>query len=477
MTDIRYLLNVKIPLRVNEELNEVLGFLQKGWVFYILVALIFFFAFLYMFRRYFEEKKKFINFDSILEKLADTKDINVEEQIIMNELKIAKNIAFYQSRGNVYILIDSKTEKIEFPFRIPKEDLDEYKNIGDNKVGYIKNSDEKYLLLFADKKLDIEDYKGHLKLILNYYEKTFEKNIKDAVSLVSDNAAKSFMKINMNQEEFLRFFTSLLKKIVKSEKVYLLKNSENIEIQGNFKKDFYIRNTPYKVTVVKEENLSPQEIKKIGSFIDLAGHYLVNFASNKKIIDNYIELLKLAVEAMEINNPFYKNHSEIVEIVSVETAKALYLSQKEIDNIALASKLHDIGMIGDMVNFLDKTELSKEELNLLKQHPIIGSSIVEPINQTYEIADIIKYHHERYDGRGYPFGLKGVNIPISANIVALGEFYAGITSDRAYKKGISHDEAVKEIKDLSNKYFEKSIVDAFLNVEKRINTKILKVKK
>ncbi|NPA45252.1 MAG: HD domain-containing protein [Chlorobi bacterium] len=287
------------------------------------------------------------------------------------------------------------------------------------------------------------------------------------------------MKINLNENEFFKFFINLIDKIVNSVNIVLFKNNEEIyKLNQNiatYKKDFFIRNTPYKLTIYTNEPLDEQKVKKLGSFIDYAGFYIVNFTHNKQMVENYIELLKLSVEAMELQNPYYKNHSKIVSIVSEEVAKALYLPQNDIDNIVLAAQLHDIGMIGEVLNFLNKDKLSEDEIDLIKQHPLIGASLVEPINHVYPIAEIIKYHHERNDGKGYPLGLRGINIPLNANIVALGEFYAGLTSNRPYKKAISHQEAVKQIASLADKYFERSVVDAFLEVEKRINTKIQKV--
>jgi HD-GYP domain-containing protein (c-di-GMP phosphodiesterase class II) len=193
-------------------------------------------------------------------------------------------------------------------------------------------------------------------------------------------------------------------------------------------------------------------------------------------VKNYLSLLSFTNEALELENIYYKHHSLIVKTVSVEMAKSLFLAENEIDTISLGATLHDIGMIGDLLAVLDKDVFGETEKNLIKEHPLIGSILVEPISHIYPILDIVKYHHERYDGKGYPLGLKESQIPLNAQIVSLGEFYAGITGDRSYKVGKTHEEAVVEIVNLKEKMFSHVVVDAFIDVEKSLKVKIEKIK-
>jgi HD-GYP domain-containing protein (c-di-GMP phosphodiesterase class II) len=163
-----------------------------------------------------------------------------------------------------------------------------------------------------------------------------------------------------------------------------------------------------------------------------------------------------------------------VQIVAVETAKSLFLGQEDIDNIAIASEIHDVGMVGNLEVILKEGKI--DDKDVIKQHPLIGALMVEPINHIYDITDIIKYHHEKIDGTGYPFGVAGNDFPVNAQVLALAEFYAGITSDRSYRKGKTHEEALEEIKNLVGSFFEKTLVDGFLEVEKTIKIKIEKLK-
>jgi putative nucleotidyltransferase with HDIG domain len=215
---------------------------------------------------------------------------------------------------------------------------------------------------------------------------------------------------------------------------------------------------------------------QIGSFLDMAGGFLVNIDGKSKMVKNYLDLLKFTNEGMEIGNEFYRDHSLMVQTISVEIAKSLFLSETEIDAISLGAYLHDIGMVGDVFSVLEKNDIEEADMDLIKEHPLIGSIIVEPIAHVYPIVDIIKYHHERFDGKGYPFGLKDAEIPLSAQAVALGEFYTGITGDRPYRKGKTHAEALIEVEKMKDKMFASIVVDDFLDVEKSLNNKIIKIK-
>ncbi|MCF6173862.1 MAG: HD domain-containing protein, partial [Campylobacteraceae bacterium] len=225
-----------------------------------------------------------------------------------------------------------------------------------------------------------------------------------------------------------------------------------------------------------DKQLEFETISQIGSFLDMSGAFLENIDKNSEMIKNYLELLNFTNKAMELENIYYKNHSLIVQMVSVEVAKSLFLTQEEIDIISLGAYLHDIGMVGDLLAVLDSDDFGEKEMDLIKEHPLIGSIMVEPICHIYPVSDIIKYHHERFDGKGYPFGLKESQIPMGAQVVSLGEFYAGVTGDRTYKKGKSHEEAIEEIKKLKNKMFNSVVVDVFLDAEKSIKTKIVKIR-
>jgi HD-GYP domain-containing protein (c-di-GMP phosphodiesterase class II) len=125
--------------------------------------------------------------------------------------------------------------------------------------------------------------------------------------------------------------------------------------------------------------------------------------------------------------------------------------------------LHDIGKIGIDDQILRKPDrLNPEEYNAIKQHADMGAEIINHIKQLRNIIPGVKYHHEQLDGTGYPEGLKGEKIPIIAKIVAVADTYDAMTTDRPYRKGLSKEWAIKELRRCSGTQFDKEVVEAFV---------------
>jgi len=477
----RYFFNYELPHIIETNLTLINQFLDSIWWVFFGVSILFFIGTMYFFRKYVNKREEFIKFDKFFDTISHMRDLNKEEKFLLH-LDISKYIALYQKRGDTYILIDSNADSdVGIPLRLSHMKMQKFKKSGRYNVSYFLNADKSYMLLFFSKgKIKLDKYKGHLNLLLTYYEKSVGFKEESLDTNNSNNTTLSLMKLHMDKTEFFKFLVALIKESTNAKGVKLLTKDgelifEKIVEPAPLQKTFYIRNTPYKLDFYDDKELDFNKITQIGSFIDLSGSYIMNLDENSEMVQNYIDLLKLTNEAIELHNPFYKNHARIVQAISVEVAKSLFLSQEEIDAIGLGALLHDIGMVGDLLSLVDKDKLDNTELDLIKQHPVIGGIMVEPIAHIYNITDIIKYHHERFDGLGYPFKLRGVEIPISAGVVALGEFYAGITSDRPYRKGKTHEEAVEEIKKVSNIFFDESIVKAFLDVSERLKIKIEKI--
>lgn len=176
-------------------------------------------------------------------------------------------------------------------------------------------------------------------------------------------------------------------------------------------------------------------------------------------------------------------HIERTSKYAALLSKELKFSNNCISNITKAGLLHDIGKVGIKDSILLKeSKLSQKEFEEIKKHTIMGAEIIDNIisanNELREdllmSRDIALYHHEKYDGSGYPYGLKGESIPLSARIFAIVDCYDAIVSKRPYKEALSHDIALKIIVKDCGKHFDPKIVKAFLNVEsdfKKINDK------
>jgi HD-GYP domain-containing protein (c-di-GMP phosphodiesterase class II) len=148
------------------------------------------------------------------------------------------------------------------------------------------------------------------------------------------------------------------------------------------------------------------------------------------------------------------------------------LSAKELDELVLLAVLHDIGKVGIKESVLQKTEtLTAEDWEEMKKHPEIGCRIAQNTPELGPIAEYILCHHERWDGQGYPQGLKGEEIPLLCRILAVADAYDAMTSDRTYRKALSREEAIEEIKRNAGTQFDPQIVEMFLESIKSINKK------
>ncbi|MDD3013017.1 MAG: response regulator [Candidatus Gastranaerophilales bacterium] len=170
-------------------------------------------------------------------------------------------------------------------------------------------------------------------------------------------------------------------------------------------------------------------------------------------------------EALDAKDPYTSGRSKRVTYYALEIGKYLNLSDHLLSELELAGMLHDIGMIGISETILNKTEmLESEEFEIIKKHVNTGVKILEEIKQLESVVHIVRTHHERFDGKGYPFGLVGEEIPICARIIAVADAYDGIVSDRAYRKAVTHEVAKEEIKKEVGTQFDGTIVDAFLAI-------------
>jgi diguanylate cyclase (GGDEF)-like protein/PAS domain S-box-containing protein len=179
-------------------------------------------------------------------------------------------------------------------------------------------------------------------------------------------------------------------------------------------------------------------------------------------------LTTLFVKSMET-----EEHAERLKNYCLEIGKKMGLSIRELYELALVAVLHDIGKIGINENILQKPgPLTMEEWAEMKKHPEIGWSIAKGISQLVHIAEYILSHHERWDGKGYPRGLKGEEIPVICRILAVVDAYDAMTSDRIYRKAMSIESALAEIKRNSGTQFDPHVVEVFLNLFAKNNVKI-----
>ena len=161
---------------------------------------------------------------------------------------------------------------------------------------------------------------------------------------------------------------------------------------------------------------------------------------------NLKDLITCLISVEEAKDSYTAHHSERVKAYTELLARLLGLSEASVSLITHAAHLHDIGKMGISDNVLGKPgKLTDDEFSIIKQHPVIGAKILMQSNYTHELVQIVLHHHERYDGRGYPEGLKGEEIPIGARIIAIADSIDAMTSKRVYRDAMSLDYCRKEI--------------------------------
>lgn len=170
--------------------------------------------------------------------------------------------------------------------------------------------------------------------------------------------------------------------------------------------------------------------------------------------------------AIDAKDPYTKDHSASVSRYSAALARAINLPEAEIERIKLGALLHDVGKIGIPETVLKKEgPLSDEEWKIMKQHPSIGAEkVLMPNASLRDLIPIVKYHHERIDGKGYPEGLKNGDIPLAAKIVAIADTYHALTSDRPYRKGMNIEKAISILEEGAGTQWDADLVRTFINI-------------
>jgi putative nucleotidyltransferase with HDIG domain len=176
------------------------------------------------------------------------------------------------------------------------------------------------------------------------------------------------------------------------------------------------------------------------------------------------EMLDLMVGAIEARDPYTSGHSRRVSRMSVEIARSIGLSAREVERIRVAGLLHDVGKIHEKyAPILSKPDrLTRDEWMLMKEHPVDGEKLVAKVSQLHDVLPAVRHHHERWDGAGYPDGLKGEAIPLMARVMAIADTIDAMTSDRSYRRGLSIEEVRVEVERCAGTQFDPEIVTKLL---------------
>ncbi len=175
-----------------------------------------------------------------------------------------------------------------------------------------------------------------------------------------------------------------------------------------------------------------------------------------------VEVLRLVVEARD---SYTKGHSDRVAFYAEEIGAFLGLAKNELEKLRLGGIFHDIGKIGTSDEILLKTSyLSDNEYRQIKKHPVDGANILSAVAIFKDVVPLVKYHHERTDGKGYPEGLKGEEIPFLARVLSVADAFDAMTSDRLYRRKMSFDEAIEQLNEGAGSQFDRLVVKTFLKI-------------
>lgn len=217
------------------------------------------------------------------------------------------------------------------------------------------------------------------------------------------------------------------------------------------KKDVSRKMSPY-----EEVNILKRKIQKLSERVD-------------RVV---LESIYAFSKSLEVRDYYTAEHAESMVSIVLKIGKTIGLGQDILGNLERGAMLHDIGKIGIKDSILrKKAKLTPEEYLLIELHPKIGAEIIRSIHFLKDVVPIVLHHHERWDGKGYPSGLKGTEIPLTARIIAICDAYQALISDRPYRKAYSKKEALAILKKEAGIHFDKDLVDVLIKLETQAGPK------
>ncbi len=273
------------------------------------------------------------------------------------------------------------------------------------------------------------------------------------------------------EKEYDTAISHFIQKHCKESKPLLIHENSNLPglpsiIRSMMLVPLTIRNKVFgilSVVVLGEDTLfSEKDLYYMSFMTNKAAYAIENIALYENIYDNLFATLYAFVKAIEARDPYTEQHSNRVTRIAMALSREMGATQEEQDILNVAAQLHDIGKIGIRDDILLKPgRLTDEEFRIIKEHPVIGASIVDRLGLWDREKQIIRCHHERFDGKGYPDGLAGENIPMLARILSVADVYDAIASDRAYRAKMEEPKILNIMYGGSGSQFDPNVIASF----------------
>jgi putative nucleotidyltransferase with HDIG domain len=211
-----------------------------------------------------------------------------------------------------------------------------------------------------------------------------------------------------------------------------------------------------------EEAFTDRDLDTVRVMGAMAGIAIENSRLRQSVEESYRSTIRALASAIDAKDPYTCGHSQSVAQYALVCGMVLHLDADYMQTLETAALLHDIGKIGIDDAILRKPRrLTQAEHAIIKDHPVIGAAIVHDIGSLTEVVELILHHHEAYDGSGYPHGLKGENIPLGARIIGVADAFDSMTTDRPYRRGMTINDAMRELLRCRGKQFCPVALDAF----------------
>ena len=291
-----------------------------------------------------------------------------------------------------------------------------------------------------------------------------------------DNESREFhQKVVINNDSSGRqndapYVDKIFRQVVEAKDAFMVHSDSNAQIAPSLIcVPLMIRSHVLGVFSVRKKKyagvFNNNDLHHIVSLSKRASLNLENKVLYESLYANLLDTFKSLVAAIQVRDHYTEEHCRRVSALAVKTAREAGCSPQEVEALRIAGLLHDIGKISIPDNILLKNgALSREEFEVIKTHPQIGDEILSSVVLLDNARNIIRHHHERWDGKGYPAGIGGEEIPRSASILAVCDSFDAMTTDRPYRKGMSVEAAAAELRNNCHFQFNAEIVAVFLNI-------------